>query len=181
MGALIAAGYIQRQVAEDASLNPEAIFLSAPPVGLGGPAGQILKYSPKAFIQGLANLPVSIRLGGSVDLAALSHDPRVQQDYVNDQFNCLTLHTRLMLQLARASNEVFGRPLRPPCPAYVTVGSEDRVVSPGEIKRFFSQVEKAFKVTVIEGAFHEVHNEIEKYRKPYFEHLKKALSLEMVK
>jgi len=37
-------------------------------------------------------------------------------------------------------------------------------------------IDKSFKLTVFEGAYHEIHNEIEKYRRPYFDYLKSVMN-----
>ena len=41
---------------------------------------------------------------------------------------------------------------------------------------YFTEIDKSFKLTVIDGAYHEIHNEIEKYRKPYFDYLKNIMN-----
>ena len=43
------------------------------------------------------------------------------------------------------------------------------------LKSFFNNVEKQAKVYRIDGAYHEIHHEIERYRKPYFEILRECL------
>lgn len=173
MGALITASFIQRQVKPDC--YPQTIFLSSPPVGFGGPLGPVIEWSPRSIFSMLARNPISVRLSGLVDLGNLSHDPRIKENYINDSKNHLSLHTKLLLEMVKCSGETFCRPIKPACPAYVSVGSEDKIVSPSNLRDYFSTIEKAFQLKVIEGAFHEVHNEIEKYRLPYFEFLKNSL------
>ena len=41
-----------------------------------------------------------------------------------------------------------------------------------DLIEYFTTVDKSFQLKVFDGAYHEIHNEIEKYRKPYFDHLK---------
>ena len=36
-------------------------------------------------------------------------------------------------------------------------------------------VEKVFRLKILKDAYHEIHNEVEKYRKPYFDYLKTVL------
>lgn len=170
MGALITASFIQRQVKPDC--YPEKVYLNAPPVGFGGPAGPLVKYSPHSVFSFLAKSPLSVRLGGLVDLRNLSHDPRIKEDYQKDSKNHLTLHTKLLLEMVKCSGETFSRPINPQCRAYVSVGTADQIVSPDCLIDYFENIEKGFQLRKFEGAFHEIHNEIEKYREPYFEHLK---------
>lgn len=173
MGALITASFLQDQVKPDC--YPERVYLNAPPVGFGGPAGPLVRYSPHTVFSLLAKSPLSIRLGGLVDLNNLSHNARVREDYERDSKNHLSLHTKLLLEMVKCSGETFSRPLNPSCPAYVSVGDEDQIVSPKDLINYFENIEKGFHLKVIEGAFHEIHNEIEKYREPYFQYLKESL------
>jgi acylglycerol lipase len=173
MGALITAGLIQRYLTEE--LSPELVYLNAPPVGFYGPLGKIVEYAPRSVFSTLSKLPLSVRLGGMVDLNYLSHDVRVKDEYIKDTRNHLELHSKLVLELVRGSGEVFSRPLRPDCPAYVSYGTDDRVIGVKQLKQFFNFVEKSFEVKEFHGAYHEIHNEIEKYRKPYFDYVTQCL------
>ena len=173
MGALITSGFLQSFA--EGELYPERVYINAPPVGFPGMLGNIIDLSPRGIFSSLTQLPVSVRLGGLVDLNYLSHDTRVKENYVNDSKNSLTLHTKLLLEIVRASGEVFSRPLRPQCPSYVSVGSEDRVVGVKQLLHYFTMVEKAFTIREFDGAYHEIHNEVEKFRKPYFGYIKECL------
>lgn len=170
MGALITCSFMQNYVEDD--LYPECVFVNAPPVGVDGALGKIMSALPLSAFKTLTNLPASVAVSGSVNMKYLSHDPRTREAYVADNLNMLKLETKLLLELAKTSKETFVRPLRIKCPAFVTVGSSDRIVGVKELLNYFTQVDKSFNVKVIEGAYHEIHNEIEKYRRPYFDHLK---------
>ncbi len=170
MGALITCDYVQSL--ENAEDGPLAVFVNAPPVGYTGPAGAILKLTPTGVLKSLASLNSSVKLGGMVDLNYLSHDLRVKEDYVADKLNALKLHSKLLLEMVGASRRVFSRPIRPFGAAFVTFGSEDKIVNVSDIKTYFNLIEKSFMVKEFEGAYHEIHNEVEKYRKPYLTYLK---------
>ncbi len=170
MGALIACGYMAGHVRDD--FYPSLVFISSPPIVLPGAMGKIIDYSPISFIQWLSSFSSSVELGGLVDLNGLSHDARVSEQYAHDDLNAIKLHTKLVLELARNAKEVFSRPIRIKCPAVCVVGSEDKIVSVNAIKEYFTRIEKGFLLKIFEGAFHELHNEIAKYREPYFEFLK---------
>lgn len=170
MGGLITSAYIQQKAS--AELYPERVFINAPTVGFPGFLGQLVKSTPRGLWERLSGLSLSVPLSGLIDLNDLSHNPEVGVKYAQDDLNCLKLHSSLILGMVKTSKNVFSRPLRPRCPAYVTVGTEDNLVSPTDLQEYFTMVEKAFHLKVIEGAYHEIHNEVEKYRVPYFEHLK---------
>jgi alpha-beta hydrolase superfamily lysophospholipase len=173
MGALITAQYIQNLKKDE--LAPEMVILNAPPVGFTGPLGGVIKYTSSSFWQGLSRLPLSVRLKGLVDLDALSHYQEVRLSYEADELNCLSLNSNLVLGMVKTSKSVFSRPLRSPCPSYVSVGSDDRIVDVKALVDYFTMVDKSFKLEIFEGAYHEIHNEIDKYRKPYLEYLKSLL------
>jgi acylglycerol lipase len=173
MGALITASFMQNMTSED--IYPQRLFLSSPPVSFGGPLGPVIRCSPRLVFSSLAASPLSTKLGGLVDMKYLSHDPRIREDYQRDSKNHLSLHSKLLLEMVKCSGETFCRPIGPRCPAFVSVGSEDKIVHPPSLVDYFENIEKGFELKVIDGAYHEVHNEIEKYRNPYFAFLKESL------
>lgn len=173
MGALITSAFIQNFVEED--LYPERIVINAPPCGGAGLLGHVLKVLPHSFFTGACDLPFSIPVGGIVNLSYLSHDPRVKEDYIRDELNSTKLETKLIFELMKTSVETFSRPLRSKCANFVSVGGSDQVIGKDDVIKYFSEVDKSFKLTVFDGAYHEIHNEIEKYRKPYFDYLKSTM------
>ncbi len=170
MGALISCAFIQNFV-ED-SRYPERFIINAPPCGADGVLGKIVKILPPSFFKGVCEIPYSLPIGGLVDLDYLSHDPHTKEDYLKDDLNSLKLQSKLVFELMKTAQDTFARPLRSKCPSYVTLGSADRVVGSKDVIDYFTNVDKSFNFKIIDGAYHEIHNEIEKYRKPYFDHLK---------
>ncbi len=173
MGALITCDYVQSL--ESAESGPLAVFVNAPPVGYTGPAGAILKLTPTGVLSSLSAIRSSVALGGMVDLNYLSHDLRVKDEYVADDLNALKLHSKLLLEMVGASRRVFSRPIRPFGAAFVTFGSEDKIVNVSDLKTYFNLIEKSFMVKEFDGAYHEIHNEVEKYKKPYLTYLKEKI------
>lgn len=173
MGALITAGYLQNHA--DEHRYPEKVFLSAPPAAVGGVLGVIFDQAPYLLADSLAAIPLSLPLSGLVDLKKLSHDGRVYQAYVTDQLNQLSLHSRLLLQLVKHAKLVFSRPLRAKCPLYCIWGSSDVVISTDALSKYFSEIEKGAQTLVVDGGYHELHNEIEKYQKPFMNFLRDAM------
>ncbi len=174
MGGLITADWLQNEARED--LYPEKVFLSSPPVGAPGILGPIFGNAPLMLLKGLADFPLTLPLKGILDLNRLSHDGRVLQQYLNDEYVQLKVHSHLFFQLLKTSREVFSRPLRARCPLYASVGTEDGLVNPGMLLKYFKTIEKNTNVLKVEGGYHELHNEIEKYRQPYFEFLRQSLT-----
>jgi acylglycerol lipase len=170
MGALITCSFIQNFV--DENNYPERLIVNAPPVNVSGAFGAITKVLPMGFFKVMTSQPYSLPLGGLVDLSNLSHDPRVKEDYVKDPLNALKLESKLLLEMVKTSKSTFSRPLRSKCPSFVSVGSADRIIGEKDLIEYFTSVDKSFQLKVFDGAYHEIHNEIEKYRKPYFDHLK---------
>lgn len=50
------------------------------------------------------------------------------------------------------------------------------LVHPGLMIKYFTEVEKNAQLKVFEGGYHELHNEIEKYRQPYINYLRQSLT-----
>ncbi len=174
MGALISCAYIQNFVQEEN--YPIRFVINAPPIGAEGFLGTLMKVLPQKVLSLACDIPFTYPIGGLVDLKYLSHDQRVKEDYINDELNSQKLESKLLFELLKTSQQTFARPLRSKCPSYVTVGNADRVVGSKETIEYFTHVDKSFQLKVFDGAYHEIHNEIEKYRKPYFDHLKTIMN-----
>ena len=156
--------------------TPCAFFLSAPPIGVPGTLGALFKWMPQRVAGALANIPFSLSLKSLIDLHGLSQNPRVYEHYISDELNQITLPSKLLLQMISHSKQVFSRPLRPKCPAFCAIGSGDRIVNLEAAKHYFTALEKGFDFKIFEGAYHEMHNEIDEFRGPYFDYLKKSLN-----
>lgn len=174
MGALITASFIQNYVEDE--YYPERVVLNAPPCGMVNPFGAIIKLLPGGVIPGACRLPFTLPLGGLVDMNYFSHDPRVKDEYIKDELNSIKLESKLLLELVKTSQDTFSRPLRSKAQNFISIGECDRVVNYDDAIEFFTNIDKSFKLTVFDGAYHEIHNEIEKYKKPYFEYLKNTMN-----
>lgn len=172
MGALITAGYLQKYSRDD--YYPEQVFLNAPPVGIPGILGKIVKCLPLGLISAI---PLSIKIGGTVDLALLSHDKSVKENYIKDEYNLLKLHTKLLVGMMAASKMVFTAPLNAKCPVICTVGGDDRIVCAKSVKNYFDKFGGDAVFRIIDGAWHEIHNEIDEYRIPYFQLMKENIGV----
>ncbi len=172
LGGLITSGYVQGLSNSD--LYPKSVFLSSPAVGSAGALGVISSYAPLALFENLQKLP-SIAIEGLLDLKNLSHNKNVYRDYVEDSFNCLKVHTNLVLEIAKEMRRVFNLPLRLRCPGYCAYGTGDKIVDPDAIKNYFSTIERSVLVNAYPGAYHEIHHENENYRRDYFEFLRNSL------
>lgn len=173
MGGLITADYMQNMVKTDS--YPEKVFLSSPAVAAPGLMGPIFSNAPKLLFDGLAKAP-TIPLSGILDLKKLSHDSRVYENYVKDELCQLKIQSKLFIELLKTGREVFSRPLRVTCPLYVAIGTEDALVNAKILMDYFQNVEKSAQIKIVDGGYHELHNEIEKYRKPYLNFLRESLT-----
>lgn len=173
MGGLIVSDFMQNFAKDE--LYPEKVFLSSPAVGAPGLMGPVFANAPKFLLEGLTKLP-TIPLAKVLNLRKLSHDSRVYESYIKDEFTTLKIHTKLYMEVMKASREIFSRPLRVKCPLFCAIGTEDVLVHPGLMIKYFTEVEKNAQLKVFEGGYHELHNEIEKYRQPYINYLRQSLT-----
>ncbi len=173
MGGLITAGYLQSRAPGD--FYPEKVFLSSPAVAGPGILGQAFSLAPALLFDGLKKCP-TLALKGVLDLKRLSHDGRVYESYVKDEYNQLAIHSKLFFEVLRMGREVFSRPLRADCPLFVSVGTGDGLVHAQLAINYFTKVEKSAQLKIIVGGYHELHNEIEKYRRPYLNFLRQSLT-----
>ena len=173
MGGLITADFMQNHVKEEA--YPQTVFLSSPAAGAPGIMGPVLANAPRMLLETLTKLP-TISVAKVLNLRKLSHDSRVYESYIKDELTVLKIHTKLYLEVIKASREVFSRPLRVKCPLYCSIGTEDVLVHPGIVIKYFTEIEKNAQLKIFEGGYHELHNEIEKFRKPYLSFLRQSLT-----
>lgn len=173
MGGLITAAYLQGRAPKD--FYPEKVFLSSPAVAGPGFLGHAFSLAPMILFNGLKKVP-TIPLQGVLDLKKLSHDGRIYESYVQDELNQLKIHSKLFFEVLRMGRDVFSRPLRADCPLFVSIGTGDGLVHPKLVIEYFTKVEKSAQLKIVEGGYHELHNEIEKYRKPYLNFLRQSLT-----
>lgn len=176
MGGLITCDFIQNEDLE--KREPRKIILSSPAIGAAGVMGPVVARLPLSLFTWLKPLPNHFHFGGVLDLTKLSHDSRVYENYINDEKVLTKLSLGLYLEILKAIRRVFSRPLRSKCPLAVVVGSEDKLVHPKICQSYFEKQEKSALVKVIEGGYHELHNEIERYKKPYVEFLKQEIIMQ---
>lgn len=172
MGALITAGFIQKN---QMSSLPERVFLNAPPASIPGFLGKVVDLVKSNWLEKLSEKGKGIYLKGLVDLNQLSHDKSIKDNYVNDELCLLSLNSALLFKMIREARNVFSKPLNVDYPVFCSVGSADKIVSAQALVEYFSFIEKNVRFKLIEGGYHEVHNEFDEYKKPYFDFLKSSL------
>lgn len=173
MGGLVTSSYMQNHVDKD--FYPEKVLLSAPATSGAGLPGKFFNIAPISLMKSLTNLPVTIPLAGVLDITKLSHDPRVYENYITDELNVLKVHSKLFLEILYEARRVFSRPLRVSCELYCALGTRDYLVDSETTINYFQNVEKNVNLKIIEGGYHELHNEIHKYSDQYFEFLKTSI------
>jgi len=173
MGGLVTSSYMQKRVEKD--LYPEKVVLSSPATAGPGALGDFFRIVPSSVNNALAALPISMRIQGLLDIKKLSHDIRIYEEYIKDPLNVLKVHTHLFFEVLKEAKDVFSRPLRITCDLYVAIGTEDCLVNAPYCIEYFKTVEKQARLYVSEGAYHELHNEIEKYSAPFFDFLKESI------
>lgn len=175
MGALITYGFVKKYLSENSQL-PLGVIINAPPVAIPGALGKLVDLIPDNILFKGASLKASLPLGGLVNLKYLSHRPEVGEEYVLDKFNHLKLHTKLLLEMVKASRDIFSSKLEIDIPLYCSFGSKDGIVEPSAIKKYFTEVQTKVTLKAIDGAYHEIHNELDKFRVPYFDFLKSCIN-----
>lgn len=173
MGGLITAAYLQNLAPHD--FYPEKVFLSSPAVAASGLLGPLFSNSPKFMLEGLSKIP-TIPIQGILDLKKLSHDGRVYESYIKDELCLLKIHSKLFFELLKTARDTFSRPLRAECPLYVSIGTDDALVNSKLVLNYFKNVEKNAQVKAFDGGYHELHNEVEKYKKPFLNFLRQSLT-----
>jgi acylglycerol lipase len=157
------------------SFYPQLVFLSSPAVLPAGWLGKLVKNMPLVWWKALAQKKIHFSLSGLIDLFYLSHDYRVFEEYMKDPLNNKKLSLKLLLEVVVHAREVFQKPLSLSCPLHCVAGTEDHLVSYPAIAHYFQTVEPHGFLHVVPNGYHELHNEVERYRRPYLDVLKSVL------
>jgi alpha-beta hydrolase superfamily lysophospholipase len=171
MGGLISTRFVQTNF----SHKPVALFLSSPALGITGMAKKTFNFLPDNVVEKLASLKKGIYLKGVLDLKKLSHHYLVYTNYINDPLCSLKTNTRLLFKIVNESGLAFENYQSITIPTYGAIGSADVLVDVDSGIDFFDKIEMRENLLVIEGAFHELHNEIPDYKDLYIPYLKKTI------
>lgn len=164
MGGLVTAGFLQSHTPE--GFYPSKVFLSSPAGAAAGILGPIFGHAPHVLFQALEKMP-SVPLAGMLDIKKLSHDRRIYESYIKDELCSTKIHSHLFFEILNEARNVFSKPLRAQCELYCSIGTEDVLVGHKMVIDYFKNIEKNCKLNIVEGGYHELHNEIEKYRLPH--------------
>ncbi|MDH4467551.1 MAG: alpha/beta fold hydrolase [Bacteriovoracaceae bacterium] len=181
MGGLITSEFMQNyhliegNVIIPGEFYPQLVFLSAPAVAPAGWLGKIVQNLPLSWWKALSNKNIHFSLSGLLDLFYLSHDYRVFEEYMKDPLNNMKLSVKLLLEVVVHSKQVYQKSLRVQCPLHCIAGTEDRLISYSSIAHYFQTIEPHGVLHVIPNGYHELHNEVDRYRRPYLEILKSVL------
>lgn len=172
LGGLITSDFMKNYV--DKAHYPRLVYLSSPPVNASGILGLLAKKAPMPLYSVLVNMPLSFRLKVLAQ-NNLSHDPKVHEIADADPYCGNGMHTKLSFEAMKKAREVFSTPLNLNCPGFVSIGTGDKIVSPYSLIKYFSTVEKNFKLKVIKDGYHELHHETDDYREPYIQFLEQSV------
>ncbi|MBF0297844.1 MAG: alpha/beta hydrolase [Oligoflexia bacterium] len=186
IGALITLAYIQQKQFNTSAFYPEKIFVSAPPVSIKRPIGinlfsidpasptnSILNKTIKKITSKIINFPfaIPISIDRIINHNKLTHDTFTSEILMTDTLSKKKIDLRLLLSMLDYSRKVFLRPINPQVPLAITVGSNDDFVKVKSIRHYFSAIEKESHLKVIDGAYHNLHNEVYRFRQEYQSYL----------
>lgn len=172
MGGLIVARWILTR--SQATRYPEKVILSSPATGGGGLVGEVFGVLPDLIYSRLLKLP-TLGVSGLLPLSNLSHDPKVEKAYVSDKLNVLKVHTSLYFDLLRQAKATFSQSLGSRAPLLCIIGSEDIIVNRKKVIQHFTTVDKNCKLVVVNGGYHELYQEIPKYRDQFLKSIQDFL------
>ncbi|MBF0363810.1 MAG: alpha/beta fold hydrolase [Oligoflexia bacterium] len=193
IGALITLGYVQQKQFDTNALYPQKIFVSAPPVSTKlpfainlfsiTPLTNSIFLGPKKRLRSIASkvinlsfsLPMQISLPVAIERIInpnkLTHDTLTSEALIADTLSKKSIDLRLLISMVDYSSRVFSRPINPHVPLAVTFGSKDDFVKIKAIRHYFAAIEKEAHLKAIDGAYHDLHNEISRFKMEYQSYL----------
>jgi len=136
------------------------LILSGTGISPGKETAGFLKLLAKFF----SKIAPKINFNPRIDAKFLTHDPEVVKNYKNDPFvNAEKISARLAYEMVKNFNNLK-RAIRDfKINLLVQCGSDDKLIKGAEeLNNWFTMDDKTIKI--YEGLYHEVYNEIEKYR-----------------
>lgn len=167
LGGLIICDYLQNFAKTDK--YPNKVFLQGPMLFLHGTLGKLLGLTEKFVFSAINKITFDISIPNFVDAKKLSHDGRVFQSFQLDKSIKTSISSHFLLMMLAAMREIASRPLRANCHLAVALAGEDYSTNISLVQNYFQQFEKTSKILVIDGAYKELHNEVEMFRYPYEE------------
>jgi alpha-beta hydrolase superfamily lysophospholipase len=101
-------------------------------------------------------------LSTGLDQAALSRDPQVARAYLSDPLVHDQVSARLGIDMFTAGEWALAHAAEFPLPLLLIHGSADRITSPDATRQFAARVPGKATLRILEGYYHETHNEPEK-------------------
>ena len=96
------------------------------------------------------------------EAAALSRDPAVVQEYVEDPLAHDLISAGLFVAMTQAGSWAMEHAVQLRLPVLVMHGSADRLTSAGASRQFAERAGQCCTLKIWDGAYHELHNEPEK-------------------
>jgi alpha-beta hydrolase superfamily lysophospholipase len=150
LGGAIVLDYIQ-----DAEIKPRGAVISAPALGTPGISPLLLAVAGM-----LSAVAPRLVFSTGLDSDAISSIPEECQKYRDDPLVHGKACVRLSTELKAAQNRIFERAASMITPLLLTHGSADRIAPLEPVEEFFRAAGSGDKtLKVIEGAFHEIHND----------------------
>lgn len=165
LGGLVAARFVSLH------LRPvEGLVLSSPALDTGLSAVQ------KLLLATLPRVVPDLRVGNGLDVQALSHDPAVVAAYQADPLCHDRISGRLGRFLAEAGPATLARAAHWSVPTLLLWAGADRLVRPAGSAAFAAAAPPALvQARCVDGAFHEIFNEMPQWAAPTFAHLQRWL------
>lgn len=170
LGGLIICDYLQNFAKIDR--YPGKVFLQGPLLFLHGTLGQILGLTEKFVFSVINKISIDVKIPNFIDAKKLSHDGRVFQSVQLDKTMKTSISSSFLLMMLATMRDIATRPLRANCHLAVALAGEDYSINVGMVQNYFQQFEKTSKILVIDGAYKELHHEVEMFRYPYEEFFK---------
>ena len=161
MGGLVAAHYVQRQIARegaDAAQRPrvDALMLSSPALAIRTNALQ------KLLLASMPHLAPNLGVGNGLDANRISHDPAVVAAYRADPLVHDRISGRLARFIADAGPEVVARAPGWKVPTLLMYAGSDLLVNPAGSRAFGAAApSQVVRAQCYPDLYHEIFNEVE--------------------
>jgi len=160
LGGLLVLGWIHRRITEK-NLPPIA------GVVVTGPLLRLTKPIPgMGFISSVANSLVPFKtLKAGIDPKQITRDPEQVELYKNDPFNAGLISCQTIRHFLTEGTEVLSKAREFTLPVLLMHGGSDQVNDPKTTEAYFNTITSTDKtLKIFEGAYHELHREIEEVR-----------------
>jgi acylglycerol lipase len=157
------------------SIYPSRVFLVSPLLRIGLLRADFMNV----LLKPISLLEKLFPVGWPIDFFLIpkwySHDKMLLEKYSRDVLVKKHIKLTTLLRIIRQLSKVLYRKIESRAPLYIIYAGDDHIVAPEIVENYFEEFERGAILKRIEGSYHYLHFEVNRYRKQFRDFLNLSL------